>query len=212
MRNLTKQRFIIMILCFVAFFGFSRPAIRVSMSFLGTTRTVSLSLATVFEGFENPLNKLNSGQSDLSDMVGGDDIIGNVMGRVILSVALYFITSVLVLLIYIVTVMGKLNKTKMVVLALAFSLMILAGFVILTVPGIIANTLADRMGFLALFIEVTELLNIGLGFGYWIILSALAGMLLIDVYMIIKSYGLGENTEDPGSKLVTSTSVADGFT
>jgi len=108
--------------------------------------------------------------------------------------------------------MGKLNKTKMVVLALAFSLMILAGFVILTVPGIIANTLADRMGFLALFIEVTELLNIGLGFGYWIILSALAGMLLIDVYMIIKSYGLGENTEDPGSKLVTSTSVADGFT
>lgn len=25
------------------------------------------------------------------------------------------------------------------------------------------------------------------------------------------TYGLGENTEDPGSKLVTSTSVADGL-
>jgi len=154
------------------------------MSFLGTTRTVNLSLTTVFEDFETPLNSLSMEQSDLADMVVGGDILAGVMGRVVVSVAAYLITLVLILAIYIFTVMGKLNKTKMVILALAPALIILSGLVILTVPGIVTSTLAGRIGLLALFIDIGELLSISLGFGYWIILFALIGMLLAETYMI----------------------------
>ena len=184
MIKLPKHRVIVMILCFIAFFGFSQPAIRISMSFLGTTRTVNLSLTTVFEDFETPLNSLSMEQSDLADMVVGGDILAGVMGRVVVSVAAYLITLVLILAIYIFTVMGKLNKTKMVILALAPALIILSGLVILTVPGIVTSTLAGRIGLLALFIDIGELLSISLGFGYWIILFALIGMLLAETYMI----------------------------
>jgi len=170
-----------MLLCAVAAFGYSRPAINVNLSFLGTTRTTSFSLATIFEDSESPLDNLNVGQSDLSEMMGDDSIMEDVMGRVVLSVGAYLVSFVLLLAIFIIALFEKLRKTKIVMLTLALSLVIVSGVTILTVPGIMADILSARMGLLALFINVGELLSISLGTGYWMILTALAIMLLVEV-------------------------------
>jgi len=83
-----------MLLCAVAAFGYSRPAINVNLSFLGTTRTTSFSLATIFEDSESPLDNLNVGQSDLSEMMGDDSIMEDVMGRGNLSLCSFDFTSI----------------------------------------------------------------------------------------------------------------------
>ena len=181
MKKLPKQMFIIMILCAITAFGYTRPAINIHLSFFGETRTTSLSLATVFEDSESPLNNLNVGQSDLSDMAGGDGFMEDVMGRVVLSVVAYLATFVLLLAIFMITLFGKLKKTKIVMLAIALILIIVSGTTILTVPEIITDSLTACLGFLALFINVADLLSISLGVGYWIILSTLAVMLLIEI-------------------------------
>jgi len=184
MKKLPRQMLVMMLLCAVVAFGYSRPFININLSFLGTTRTTSLSLATVFEDSDSPLGNLNMGQSDLSDMAGGDSFMEDVAGRIILSVGAYLIAFVMLLAIFIITIVGKLKKVKIAMLALASSLIIVSGAVIMTVPGVITDTLANRLGFLALFIDVGELLSINLGIGFWLILTAFLSMLLTEVYMI----------------------------
>jgi hypothetical protein len=166
-------------LCVIALVGFFLPAIQVEMSFLGSARTSNFSLATVFEDSDSPFEGMDFAQSDLADRFGDNDMMADVGSRVALSVAFYLITFVLVLCVLAFTGLGRLPRLTAAVIVCGAVLFFVAGRVILTVPGILLEGLENRMGFLALFIDFSEMLTISLGAGYRLTMIVLGGVALV---------------------------------
>ena len=167
-------KIIIVTLCVIALIGFFIPAIYVELSFLGNTRTSGFSLATVFEDNESQFGGMDFAQSDLADRFVDDDIMADVTSRITLSVALYFITLALTLCVLVLSLLGRMPKVTAVLLACAVTLYIVAGRTILTVPAILLEGIQNALGFFALFINISEMIAITLGTGYWLTLIVLA--------------------------------------
>jgi len=178
-------KIIFVTLCVVALIGFFLPAIYVELSFLGNTRTSSFSLATVFEDSESWFGGMDFAQSDLADRFVDDDIMANVDNRITVSVALYFITLVLTLCVLTLSLLGRLPKVTTVLLACATTLYIVAARTILTIPAILLEGIQNALGFFALFINISEMIAITLGIGYWLTLAMLASATIIKIAGIL---------------------------
>jgi len=192
--NPVMYKFFFMALCVIALSGYMQPAVNVHLSLFDMTYDSGFSLATVFTGAENPLDSSESGKSELSELLGDIhviDIMDDAVRAVILSAALYFVTLMLLLAVLILAFWGKFKLVKAVILVMAFAMYVTAGLVILTVPetaiDILAGILEDMLGPLAAFVDVSEMLQIEHGIGYWITVFALAGMLTAETAMNVKN-------------------------
>lgn len=165
------------------------PAVTVRLAFLGTERSANFSLATPFENNDSPFGDEGGGfaQSDLLDLVDIDifDMQDDIGGRMARAAGSYMATFLLLIAALIFVLIGKLNKTSILLHMLSLGLFIYSGRAILSVPEIIFERIENLLGFFAMFINIRELLQISLGMGYWVTLVALVVVLATRVVLLI---------------------------
>lgn len=161
------SRYIPIALCIVALAGFWLPAIRVELSFLGISRSTNLSIATFFESTDSPMETLNLGQTDISDILGENDMLQDAGARIALAVISYLLSLLATLALLIFTFLNKFVIIRIVLAAMAAVLLAVAARAILSVPDIIAETLTNILGFFAMFLNLSEMIQITLGSGLW---------------------------------------------
>jgi len=165
----------------VALAGFFMPAVTVRLAFLGTERSANFSLATPFENNDSPFGGEAGGfaQSDLLDLVDIDifDMRDDIGGRMARAAGSYLATFLLLIAVLIFVLIGKLNKTSLLLHVLCIGLFIYSGRAMLSVPEILFERIENMLGFFAMFINIRGMLQISLGMGYWVTLVALVVLL-----------------------------------
>jgi|GEM_PF-2759300 len=166
-------RYFVIGLCLAAFAGFFMPAIHVTMSFFGFSRTTSFSVATVFEDSGSQMGDVNIVDSEVFNMLTDNDLVRDVVPRIVISVVLYVLGLVMLLLTLLFSLLNKFIIIKTFASAMALIFIVIAGVIIRTVPALIYDSITNMLGFFALFINIQEMISIAFGAGYWIIVIAL---------------------------------------
>ena len=189
---MNREKIICTMLCVIALIGFILPAVNINIDFLGNTRSMSLSARSLFDRPDTPLDDLESSrfsQLDLSDMSSG--IVAEIRTEVIASVGAYFIALVLLILLLVLAIIGKFKKTSILISAVSVTLLIYAGYTILTItePLIdgIETIIENALGFLAFLIDVSSILSLSLGNGYWLTIIMLGCLFSIKTFLLIKN-------------------------
>jgi hypothetical protein len=178
-------------LCVIALIGFLLPAINISIDFFGISRTVTLSMASFFDRPDNPFGDLdisNLSQINIFDM--SDDMFEEVSAKIVTAVGAYFITSILLIVLLICMIAGKLKKAGIILSAASLVLFIYAGYTITTVvESLLArlqSSIEAALGFFAMVIDISYILTLSLGNGFWLTLTAIGGIVLVNIISFIK--------------------------
>ena len=192
---------IICIVAAIAVIGFFRPAVNINLDINGNKRQLSLSMESVFNRPENPFGNMDSDESsgilsrfsDMDLLDFSSETFKDVRATIIRSVGSYLISLILLIIIFILAIIGKLKKVSIILSAISFALLIYAGRTILSVQepfmnGIV-NNIENALGFLASFMNISDLLmiEIGLGGGYWLTVITICCMVLLKATRIIQN-------------------------
>jgi len=178
------QKIVLSALCAICMAGFFLSAINVTLAFLGHSQTTSVGLRTLFERRDPQEGVVNFEQSDIGNIFENNYMLQGVLFRVVFSATAYMLTLLLILAIFFLVLFGRLKRLQIALTLLAAVSLVVAGVVILTVPTTLAAAIADMLGFLALFLNVSEIFSLSLGVGYWLTLSML--ILLLFTQILIK--------------------------
>ena len=206
-KKIRPEKAVCIALCVIALAGFFFPAINIGVNFLGNSRNISLSIESLINRPENPFGSAGSGSdiasriSDLDLFDFSSDMFGGVGEKLVASVGAYFITLILLVAVLVIAFTGKLKIISAVVSAVALPLFIYAGNAILSVPELLIEGIKNSLGFFALFIDVSNMIMIDLGNGYWLTLSALCGILLLRITLIIMDF-IKKNKKVEGTVLI----------
>jgi hypothetical protein len=157
------------------------PAININIEFLGNSRDMSLSVKTLFENSNSRFGGSDFSQADMFNLSGSnmfENLISDVRGKLITSVGAYFVTLLLLIISLVFIIIGKFKIAVMSITAIGIALLAYAGNTILSVTEIIISSLEGSLGILALFINLSNMLQITLGGGYWLTIITLGGLLL----------------------------------
>lgn len=188
--KIEANKIICIVLCATALIGFLLPAINISIEFFGNSRNTSLSVSSFFNRSESPFGDSDLSQADLFNLSGENmfsDVLADVGTKVATSVGAYFLTLLLLIIFFIFTFLGKLRKSANVMLAVSFALMAYAGTTIISVPETLLTSIESSLGFLARFINISEMFNLTLGNGYWLTIIMIGCTLLVKVILYIYS-------------------------
>jgi len=180
----------LILLCAAALLGYFKPVINIQISVLGISRESNISLTTVLRRSDSPLGYLEMGQSDLSGLFGDNDMMADIRGRIMVSAISFVMAFALLLIVIVFTVLGKFSFASIIMLSIAIILNIVAGYTFLTLPGILESSLSNLLGFLAIFLNVPEMIQISLGAGYWITMISVAGLLVMRIFQYVHVYNL----------------------
>jgi hypothetical protein len=84
----------------------------------------------------------------------------------------------LLIVLLVFTLLGRLKKTRVTLSAVSLVSLIYAGYTISTITEPLHEALINTLGFLVLFMDISNMITINLGIGYWLTLTA-AGLLLL---------------------------------
>jgi hypothetical protein len=181
---MSKIKIISIALCLAALAGFILPAVNIGIEFLGNSRSISLSIRTLFENSGSRFGGSDLSQADLfnlSDSNMFENLLADVRTVLITSVGAYFMTLILLIIILIFIFTGKFNKAIVIMSGVSVALLAYAGSTILSVTEILLSTLESSLGFLAMFINLSDLLKINLGIGYWLTMITLGCLLVLKI-------------------------------
>lgn len=186
-------------LCLVAIFAFFIPAMHVEINFLGASTTSAFSMASFIDQPENPLGAIDLPelqQRDVFDLSDGSSPFALVARRVAAAVGAYIGAALLLVAALICTVLNRLNKASAVLLIIACGLLAYGGNAMLAVPGLMQDALLDLLGFLAMFIDLSNLIGISLGGGFWLGIIAMAAAVAAKVIFLAQAPGSGVKRKD----------------
>ena len=188
LQKIKIEQIIITALCLITLIGFFLPAINISIDFMGRETSISLSMRSLFERSESRFGGADLSQADLFNL-GGDnmfsDIIADVSGIIVRSVGAYIITLILLIVILVLTLFNKIPKITMGMSAVSLGLFIYAGNTVLTAKEALVVGLESSLGFLAMFLNISEMIFITLGNGYRMTLIMLVCLLLAKIVFFI---------------------------
>ena len=159
--------------------GYYLPAVNVHLSFLGITQTYDFSLPSLFEE-EGAFGRLNLNESDLSEILSESEVVQDISQRIIISVVFYFLSLVF----FVASIILIIKKRVVFAIAANIDALIcysISAYAILSVPEKVALALDDFLGIFARFINTNEVLQIELASGFWITLSAMGLMLIVQL-------------------------------
>ena len=192
-RRINLEKIILIALCTAALLSFFAPAIRVDVNFLGRYSSTSLSMASIVIRPESPFATMDvpglqhMGFSDFLDIAGENNPFADIGVRLITSIAAYGITAILLITILICTILGKLKMLCTILLAISLALYTYAGIAISTVPDAMQDALVSFLGILAMFINISGLVDLNLAIGYWLTLALILTMIIFETVCIIKN-------------------------
>ena len=201
--KLDKYGILFIALCAIALTGYSQAAIKVHFSLFDMTDSIELGLTTVLGNSGTPLDILGMDDLDLngdgldesllSELLGEIGLLEHfeyVRGQIVLSAALYMLVLLLLLVLVAFTFLNKFKPAKLAMSAAPVALFIMVGAVILnvqeTVFNLMTSAMEDYIDYIGYIIDFSELIYIELAVGYWITLTALAGMLLMELALFLK--------------------------
>jgi len=181
------KKIILIAACMVALAGFFFPAISLNVNFFGMGTSTTFSLATFFNPPDNPFGTMDlpglrqDGLRDLIDLSGDNNPFADVGVRLVTAVAAYFGTFILLVVVLIFALAGKLKKPSIVLLGLSLALFAYAGYAISTIPALMQVAFENFLGFFARLLDLSNIISINLGVGFWITLAAIACTLIMRV-------------------------------
>jgi len=181
-----KEKIIITILCVIALMGFLFPAINIDVNFLITSRNVSFSMRTIFNRPDNPFGGADMSrlsEINILDVSGG--IFDEVRTKLVTAISAYLITLIALIALLICTLVDKLKKTSAVISTVSFALFIYAGYAISTVTEPLIGAIENTLGLVTLFIDISSLISLSLGNGFWLTLIAIGVILAIKIVNLI---------------------------
>lgn len=194
----SKIKAICIALCFMALVGFFLPAINLRMNFLDNQKSISFSTLSLLDKPESIFDGANLSQEDMFSISSESmfsDLFMEIRPKLIISIGAYFIALILLIVIIASMFVGKLKKPINVMLVLSLALLVYAGCTILSVTEALFHRLENSLGFLASFINLSDLVKINLGSGYWLTLIMLGCMLLTKIiFYFLSDYR--KETED----------------
>lgn len=172
-------------LAVIALLGIIFPLVHIHIHLLGTT-TMSLRVLDMFGnlGSEVPQEALDFAISDELAM------------SIALPIIAYFLAFFLTITTLVLAFTDKLKILKIVFVSIAMTLMIYAGASITSLPNTLSNYLGDFIadlfgdlaGLFASLLDLSNILEINLGAGYWITLIMLLVMLILLIVTKIIEY------------------------
>jgi hypothetical protein len=181
------KKIILIVLCLIGIIGFLLPAINLNIEFFGNSITTSLSLGTLFENTESRFGGSDLFQADMFDFSGENifsNIFTDVRGKVIRSVGSYFVTLIILIVTFIFVVINKFKKTSIVMLAVSLILFVYAGRTILSVVEILLLEIQSMLGFIAVLIDISEMITVTLGNGYWLTIVTIISLIITQIILL----------------------------
>ena len=179
------RRWVVWGLCALVLVGFFQPALRLQVSILMLERQVDFSLARFFM----PQTGLgwylwDARELDFFTFVSDSDVISDVGWRVGISVGAYFFALACVLAV--IFLWKKWRRGCLVLEGAALGLMAVAGPLMMSVPPLANEVLAEAvrsnvlLALMALFVDISTIIQLELGWGYWLILLGLGALFVTD--------------------------------
>ncbi|MCL1990363.1 MAG: hypothetical protein FWG67_05675 [Defluviitaleaceae bacterium] len=190
MESLKKSsKYIVIALLIMALVGMALPLVHVSVHFLGTVN-MSFSLIDLLGAFggELPQETLDLGVGDLLF-----EEIGLYVGLPLLA---YVVAMIVIITTFLLAFTAKFKLLKIVLVSMATALMIFVGRSVTALPvtlsdhfeDILADAIGGFAGFFSSMIDLSTILEIDLGFGYWLTLIMLLMLLPLLIVTRIMEY------------------------
>jgi hypothetical protein len=184
------EKTILTVLCLIGIIGFLFPAFNLNLEIFNNSTTISLSLGTLFENTESRFGGSDFLQADMFNFSGDNilsDVFANFGEKLIRSVGSYFVTLIILIITLIFAIINKFKKTSIVMLAISLIMFVYAGSTILSVVETLVVEIQSMLGFIAMLIDISEIITVTLGNGYWLTIATITSLLITQIiFYIIK--------------------------
>lgn len=185
---------ILVALCCAALIGFLLPLINISINifhFSYSKEVNALNMLSFFNQSDSQFGGLDISKTNVFRLTENNEGLNQVAKKLIASIGSYFSALLLLSVILVSMLTGLLKKASTLLLLLSFGLYAYAGYTISELTSALFNDINKNIGFL----NISGIIKIGLGGGYWLTIGAMACMLLI------KAAGFVLNGANMGNRL-----------
>ena len=167
----------VIVLCFSTLIGYLLPLMSIDINIfdrVSQKRDISIkNIFTLRNESESPLN-----MTDLSGFTSGNGIISNITEKIINIISLYLAALIMIIAIIVTTILNKLKKASIVILMLSLAFYINIGIMASKLASDITTALEQQLGFLAIFYNFSDMINIKLGKGYWLTVTSICFLII----------------------------------
>ena len=186
-------RFALVALCLIALLGYMMPMMSMEINVFdraGQSVDISLrNLRTLGNDSDSPLGGVDSPDSVLSGFLGDDEDMPEVANNMRNTMVLYIVTLVLLVALLVLFAINKLKKTSIALLTVSLAFYIYIGNTVSGLAVDIISSLEQRLGFFAFLFNLSEMINVSLGIGYWLTIITIGCMLFVSVANLLLSKG-----------------------
>lgn len=184
----TKQiifRVIAVVLCLIALAGYLMPLMSMNIDvFDRVSQSMDISIGNILSlrnEADSPFGGIDSADSVFSGLLGNNEGMTSITGNLMTSMGLYLATLALLIIILVFSILNKLKKTSIAILTVSLSFYVYIGFTVSNLASDIIGALEERLGFFAMLFDLSEMINVVLGNGYWITLIAICCAVLAKI-------------------------------
>jgi len=178
-------RFIYATLIVVAILGFFLPAVIIKIDMLGISEGISFRNAFSFLGETISQPDIPDSQTRLLELIGDNDAFAEVKGTFLMSVGAYFLVGTVLLISLAFILLRKWKKRTLAISVIMLALFSYAGYTMLSLSKVLYTATEESLGSLAALINISELLKVNLGIGYYITLFSLVVIFTIEVVILV---------------------------
>lgn len=169
---MNRKKIVCISLCLAALFtGSVLPVFHFDFSLFNYSQEISIRLIDV-------IRQLGNVNGDVTLNLSQDpNPLANMGTESLLPIGAYLLTLVLIAITFIFILTDRFEKTIWILLSISLVSAIYAGYGISALP----STLGSELGFLTAFIDISEVIHLNLGSGYFIMVTLVAGLLCINL-------------------------------
>lgn len=171
---------ILIMLCLISFVGHILPLINININNLsGELTSTDLSLFSVFEDSNSLLGSESILASDRFSEVA--DVLSNNTQKIKTIMISFVVSLFTTIIVFVFVITNKFKAITTIMLIGVLVLLIYTGITISNLCGQLIKSLEQGLGFFASFINISDLISIKIGAGYWVTISSIGCLLLVQL-------------------------------
>lgn len=173
---MNRKKIVCISLCLAALFtGSVLPFFHLDFNLFSHSQEISIRLIDVIRQLGNVNGDVT--QNGMLNLSQDPNLLANMGTESILPIGAYLLTLVLIAITFLFILIDKFEKAIWILLSISLVSAIYAGYGISALP----STLGSELGFLTAFIDISEVIHLNLGSGYFIMVTLVAGLLCINL-------------------------------
>jgi len=173
-------------LIIVAMLGFFLSAVVIKIDMLGISEGLGARNAcSLLSGTTSSQPDISTLQTKLLEIIDGNDAFAEVKAKLAPALGAYFLVIILPLINLVFVLLKKWEKARMVIPIVSLALFSYAGYSVMSLSKILYAAIEESFGFLAVLVNISEMVKIHLGIGYWLTLSSLTVIFAIDIVVLV---------------------------